>query len=104
MPYHRFIRGLVFIALLLCSVSLQAQADGTLFGVVEGYYRPDHAAALGVSWERTTFYWYHFQPNSPADFDTNAVQVDASLGAGRQVVGVIKGTPAWEGSSSPAAV
>ena len=86
---HRLIGVLIFIMLLLCGVSLQAQGEGVLFGVVEGYYRPDDAAALGVSWERTTFYWYNFQPSGPADFDPNAVQVDAALGAGRQVVGVI---------------
>jgi polysaccharide biosynthesis protein PslG len=100
---HLLLGGLVFIA-LLCGVSVQAQGEGALFGVVEGYYRPDDATALGVTWERTTFYWYNFQPTSAADFDTNAVQVDAALGAGRQVVGVIKGTPAWAGSGSPAAV
>src|SRR6187551_1364389 len=104
---HWFIRGLVFIALVLGGVSLQAQGEGTQFGVVEGYYRPDDASALGVSWERTVFYWYNFQPNSAADFDTNAVPqgyLDSAIGAGRQVVGVIKGTPGWAGSGAPTAV
>jgi len=98
--------GLLVIA-LLGGVSLHAQGEGALFGVVEGYYSPGDASALGVSWDRITFYWYNFQPNSSADFDTNAVpqgNLDADISGGRRVVGLIKGTPAWAGNGNPAAV
>ncbi len=102
----------LFILLICCSVSLALASDQTnlapssptnlSFGIVEAYYRPVEAVQLGVSWERVIFAWNFFQPNGPADFDTSAVPdvylQDAFL-ANRQIVGLIKGTPAWASTS-----
>jgi polysaccharide biosynthesis protein PslG len=95
--------------LLLHSVTITAQDwSQPVFGIVEAGARPTEAAQLGVEWERLTFHWNYFQPNSPQDFDTAAISgtaLDSARGANRQVVGMIKGTPAWASSSgSPVAV
>src|SRR5215207_7567299 len=102
---------LFLFALLLHPVTITAQStDWTqpVFGIVEAGARPAEAAQLGVEWERLTFHWNHFQPNSPQDFDSAAISgvaLDSARAANRQVVGMIKGTPAWASSSgSPAAV
>jgi hypothetical protein len=72
------------------------------FGVVEAFYRPDDARALGVGWERIIFEWAQFQPDGPGDFNTDAVPeewlLDAQRG-GREVVGLIKNTPPWASDS-----
>lgn len=79
-----------------------------VFGVVEAGAHPDAAIQLGVEWERLTFHWNYFQPNSPQDFDSAAIShaaLESAIAANRQVVGLIKGTPSWASSSgSPAAV
>ncbi len=57
---------------------------------------------LGVGWERIIFPWNLFQPNGPDDFNTSAVPqayLDAAQAAGREVVGLIKGTPPWASES-----
>jgi hypothetical protein len=74
------------------------QPGSARFGVVEAYYRPDDARALGVSWDRIIFEWARFQPNGPDDFDTSAVPQDWLIdaqSAGREVVGLLKNTPPW---------
>lgn len=68
-----------------------------VFGVVDPQYAPDKLAGLGSSWARLPFNWYRFQPNSPDEFDTNALP-DSFL-VGGQVVGLVKGTPPWASSS-----
>ena len=95
----------LFVALLMiliCSVSYaQEDADRT-FGVVEAYYRPEEAAALGASWERIIFAWDCFQPRSPRDFVTTCIPEDYlanAAAADREIVGLIKSTPAWASDS-----
>lgn len=81
--------------------AVQAQGPGqggSRFGVVEAYYRPADARALGVGWERIIFEWAQFQPNGPDEFNLDVVPqdwlLDAQL-AGRDVVGLLKNTPYW---------
>lgn len=68
------------------------------FGVVEAFWSPEQAAALGPGWERILFYWSEIQPAGPEDWNTLHVleewlrEADAQ---GRQVVGLLKHTPAW---------
>lgn len=94
--------GLWMIALLLFSPALLAAEipdwSQPVFGAVEAATRPDEARQLGLEWERLLFHWYLFQPNGPDDFNPDAVSPEAlanARDAGRQVVGLIKGTPAW---------
>lgn len=100
------------IALLILALFSSVQAEDQLnsagspgapvFGVVEAYYRPEQATALGVGWDRVIFAWNFFQPHGPDEFETSAVPdeyIRSNQAAGRQVVGLIKGTPAWASPS-----
>ena len=99
---------LLFILLLPLLAHAQPSDPGHVFGVVEGYYRPGEAAALGVSWDRVVFSWNRFQPNGPDEFDASSVPdsiLNDAAAAGRQIVGVIKATPAWASDTgTPAGV
>lgn len=91
----------VLLTLLLAPLGIRAQDDANnepVFGVIEAYYRPHEAVELGAGWDRIIFHWDAFQPTGPADWNTNAVPLEYLTGAqeaGRQVVGLIKGTPEW---------
>ncbi len=99
------------LLLLLCvlvPVSAQDKVDtptepeSPVFGIVEAYYRPEQATELGASWDRIIFAWNYFQPNNTNEFDTSAVPdeyINSDQQANRQVVGLIKGTPAWASPS-----
>ncbi len=68
------------------------------FGAVEAFWAPDEAAAAGVGWERILFYWREIQPTGPQDWNTLHVLEEwlaAAQAQGREVVGVLKQTPAW---------
>ena len=64
--------------------------------------------ALGAGWEQVTFDWAAFQPDGPDDFEPETVDpgwLAAAQEAGREVVGLIVGTPAWASDSGePGAV
>src|SRR6185369_15907160 len=89
----------VFSFLLLLAGSGQVTAeDVNPFGVVEGFWEPDSACALGVGWERIIFDWSQHQPNGGDDWYTLNVDdrwLKAASDCNRQVVAVIKHTPAW---------
>jgi hypothetical protein len=103
-------RWLIIVCLFLVCSAAAAQEDGAdrTFGVVEAYYRPEEAAELGATWERIIFAWDCFQPRGERDFVTTCVPqeyLDNAAAANREIVGLIKGTPAWASDSgSPGAV
>jgi len=110
---HRLRRfALLFLTLFLFgqTVPHAAAQDGSqpVFGVVEAGAHPAAAEQLGADWERLTFHWNKFQPGGPDDFNPEAISnaaLESARAAGRQVVGLIKDTPAWASASgSPAAV
>jgi hypothetical protein len=79
-----------------------APAPEPVFGAIESYYQPEYARQLGVQWDRIIFHWDYFQPGGPDDWDETAVPaeyLEDARAAGRQVVGLIKGTPAWASDS-----
>ena len=83
-------------------VNAPTQPSTPVFGVVEAYYRPEQATELGAAWDRVIFAWNYFQPNNTNEFDTSAVPdeyINSDQQANRQVVGLIKGTPAWASPS-----
>jgi len=99
----------ISICLILIGVLLLVQSAAAVppnwsqpvFGVVEGYERPAEALGLGAGWERIIFEWAVFQPE-PGVFNTGAPPVEyanIALGGGRQVVGLVKGTPGWAAQS-----
>ncbi len=98
-------RWLLLAIAVLLPVAALAQDDATpepVFGTIESYYRPDDAADLGVEWDRIIFHWDAFQPAGPDDWDDSAVPVEyleEARADGRQIVGLIKGTPTWASDS-----
>ncbi|NWF68924.1 MAG: hypothetical protein HXY40_07550 [Chloroflexi bacterium] len=74
------------------------------FGVVEGMWLPDTVCQLGVGWERIIFDWAQHQPTGPDDWHTLNVDdrwLKAANDCGREVVAVIKHTPAWATDGTP---
>lgn len=75
------------------------------FGAVEAYTNPFRAGEAGVSWERAIYRWDQFQPNGPTDWKGNLwfpdTALDRELAEGRQVVGIVLGTPSWLAGPDP---
>ncbi len=87
---------LIAISLLLAA-PVRAQ-DDSVFGVVEGFWFPDLTCDLGVGWERIIFDWAQHQPEGPDDWYTLNVDdrwLKAANQCGREVVALLKDTPAW---------
>lgn len=88
------------LALLLAPTRAAAQQPAFpdwRFGVVEAYQAPDQADALGAAWTRVTFNWAHMQPGSANDWipPLSDEQLQAEVGRGRLVVGLLIGLPDW---------
>ncbi|MBN2304646.1 MAG: hypothetical protein JXQ72_09230 [Anaerolineae bacterium] len=100
--------GAVFLILTLLAGAIlpaHAQPDTRTawrFGVTGTAYSPADLRDLGVGWQRVTFEWATFQPTGPDDFDTDAVDpalLESAQSGGREIVGLITGTPAWVSDS-----
>jgi hypothetical protein len=79
----------------------------TRFGAVEAYRAPERADAIGVSWMRLVFAWNELQKAGPGSWNRFYFRddlLDRELASGRQVVGVIVGTPAWAGDGTTRSV
>jgi hypothetical protein len=112
----RTIRILVLCSWLLAAAVpvTPAAAQGPLpdprFGVVQAYVNADAANEAGVGYSRIIMRWDLIQPASIEDWKPANVPdpfIEAELAAGREVVAVLMGTPAWasaDGSDSPKAV
>ncbi len=86
--------------------SLRAQdaPDENVFGVVEGFWLPDEVCELGAGWERIIFDWAQHQPSGPDDWNTLNVDdrwLAAARACNREVVAVVKDTPAWATDGTP---
>jgi len=74
------------------------------FGAVEAFWDHTSAAEAGVAWERILFYWSELQPNGPEDWNGYHVQdvwLEWAAAEGREVVGLLKHTPAWATDGPP---
>ncbi len=74
------------------------------FGAIEAFRDPVAAAEAGVGWERILFYWSELQPNGPDDWNGYHVPdewLNLAAAQGREVVGLLKHTPAWATDGSP---
>ena len=116
--------GLVLLSLLMLGKALvpgtvlvpgapslaQAPPPDPRFGVVDAYVNSTVASEAGAGYTRITFQWDVIQPGGIDDWKPANVPdpfLDAELAAGREVVGVLMGTPTWaaaDGSGSPKAV
>ena len=103
---------LLLLLLLLIPLTAQAQnpyppsppppmADSR-FGAVEAYDAPHIAKAAGVGWGRVIFWWHQMQPTGPNDWNPHYFpdgQMNNELAEGRELVGLLAGTPAWASDS-----
>jgi len=74
------------------------------FGAVEAFRDPVAASEAGVAWDRILFYWSELQPNGPDDWNGYHVPDDwlqLAMQDGREVVGLLKHTPAWATDGTP---
>ena len=69
------------------------------FGVVQAIHDPEKAVAAGVRWERLVAWWSNFQPNGPADWNTQAwfarSLIEDEVKRGIEPVAVVLHTPSW---------
>jgi hypothetical protein len=68
------------------------------FGIVDSFVNTAEANAAGAGWTRVFFRWDVIQPAGPSDWKPANVPdtlLDAEIAAGRDVVAVLIGTPAW---------
>lgn len=97
--------GLVFVLGCLGFVRLEAQTSPpNRFGVVEGFWFPEVTCELGVGWERIIFDWSQHQPSSSDDWHTLNVDdrwLKAASLCNREVVALLKHTPAWATDGTP---
>jgi hypothetical protein len=73
------------------------------FGVVDSFVNTAEANAAGAGWSRVFFRWDVVQPAGPSDWKPTNVPdplLEAEIAAGREVVAVLIGTPAWATESS----
>lgn len=98
-------RLLLLLVLLLSGVSISAQSKAeNPFGVVEGFWLPDDVCELGAGWERIIFDWAQHQPTSGEDWNTLNVDdrwLAAARECNREVVAIVKHTPAWATDGTP---
>lgn len=86
------------------SAAAQDPPPDARFGAVEAFWDPAAAVEAGVGWERILFYWSELQPKGPEDWNGYHVPDDwLTLAAqqGREVIGLIKHTPAWATEGLP---
>jgi hypothetical protein len=80
------------------SASAQPPAPDPRFGIVETFVNSTAASQAGAGYTRIILRWDVIQPASPVDWKPANVPdpvIAEELAAGRQVVGVLIGTPAW---------
>jgi hypothetical protein len=93
---------------LLLGLVLMARAQDSQqpnpIGAVESFFLPDAACAAGVGWDRIIFDWAQHQPTSPEDWNTlnvDARWLEQARACGREVVAIVKHTPAWATDGVP---
>ena len=103
------LRFCIYLLLSLLLVPVVAQEAPTTirnnpFGVVEGFWFPEQTCELGVGWERIIFDWSQHQPNAPDEWHTLNVDdrwVKNASGCNREIVALLKHTPAWATEGTP---
>src|SRR5512146_1307839 len=100
----RHIKLFLLISIAVCwsiptaPVSAQSSAPDPRFGIVEAFVNSAAATEAGAGYTRVILRWDVIQPSGPDDWKPANVPdpfIAAELAAGRQVVGLLIGTPAW---------
>lgn len=95
--------GWAVVLLALFNTPAAAQSEN-IFGVVEGFWLPDQVCTLHPGWERIIFDWSQHQPAGPDDWNTLNVDdrwLKAASACDREVVALVKHTPAWATDNTP---
>jgi len=90
--------GAILCLIAPASISAQGPPPDPRFGAIESFRDPVAAAEAGVAWDRIIFYWSELQRTGPDDWNAFHVPfdwLDLATSQGREVVGVLKNTPAW---------
>ena len=98
--------GVFLAALLVCQPQAVLAAGvpppdpmpDVRFGAVEAWMEPAAAAAVRVGWDRLLIDWYKYQPELAESWVPSAdddARVNTALAAGREMVLLLRGTPAW---------
>ena len=85
-------------AVLAASVAPPDPKPDVRFGALEAWMEPAAAAAVHVGWDRLLIDWYKYQPEAPEEWVPSAdddARVNTALAAGREMVLLLRGTPAW---------
>ncbi len=75
-----------------------ASAYDRRFGLVDSFTNTAEASAAGAGWTRVFFRWDVVQQGGPSDWKPTNVPdplINGEIAAGREVVAVLIGTPAW---------
>ncbi|MEW5961292.1 MAG: hypothetical protein AB1801_26510, partial [Chloroflexota bacterium] len=90
------------VSLIRVAPSLEAQEPPApfdpRFGLVDSFVNTAEANAAGAGWTRIFLRWDVVQPGGPSDWKPANVPdtfLEAEIAAGREVVAVLIGTPAW---------
>ena len=97
----------LFLLLVLPVFSLQAQ-DARRRRTSSAWSRASgcrmRSANCGAGWERIIFDWSQHQPDGPDDWNTLNVDdrwLEAARACNREVVAIVKHTPAWATDGTP---
>ncbi len=90
------------LAALVAAAPIQAQDEppppDPRFGAVETYHTPAAADASRVGWTRIIFYWSELKKDGPDEwnwFHAPLHRIDREIEGGREIVGLLKDTPAF---------
>ncbi len=98
--------GIILLLVILLSPIPGAAApiSDNRFGIAEAYASKMSAADTGASWESIIVRWDDLQPGGAGDWKPSS-EIDswipAAVAAGREVVVVLVGTPAWATEGQP---
>ena len=95
---------LTHIVLLAAPAVAQETPPDVRFGAVEAFRDPVAAAEAGVGWDRILFYWSELQPGGPDEWNGYHVPdewLQQAAQQGREVIGLLKHTPAWATEGTP---
>jgi hypothetical protein len=96
--------ALVISTLLVAPSEAQSPPPDRRFGAVEAFRDSGAAAEAGVGWERILFYWSELQREGPGEWNGYHVPdewLNQAAAADREVVAVLKHTPAWATDGPP---